>query len=189
MRKKFILLNGPPRSGKSTVADLILSEYAENATHYKMTSPMDEAFKSFFAISDKDWNYYREVNKDMPQERFGGHTTRQALISFSENFAKPLAGPSVFGKIALLHIPKINEEIIVTSDTGFAHEIEPLVKEYGIENFLLIRLHREGYDYGNDSRSYVTLQNGVQEVDLENINIDDLKMDVLGTVREFLGLI
>jgi hypothetical protein len=103
MNKIFILLNGPPRSGKSTATEMILGAH-HDAFEYKMTYPMDMAFKSFFCIPDHEWHQYREVNKDKPQIRFGGHTTREALISFSEGFAKPLAGHDVFGKIALHHM-------------------------------------------------------------------------------------
>lgn len=183
--KKFVLLNGPPSSGKSLATDMIL-ENSKEFYHHKMTSPMDMAFRSFFAIDQVDWNYYRELNKDKPQEIFGGHTTREALIAFSENFAKPLAGQSVFGRIAALHLRKIPNKHIVVSDTGFAHEVEPLIKEYGPENFILIRLHREGYDYGNDSRSYITFANTIKEVDIRNTNLASLRKDVLDAVDKFI---
>ncbi len=82
---------------------------------------------------------------------------------------------------------QLNQEIIVISDTGFAHEIEPLIKHYGPENFLLFRVHRKGYDFGQDSRSYITFQNGITpEIDIHNLNIDDLREDVLGYVGRFL---
>lgn len=91
---------------------------------------------------------------------------------------KPLHGVEVFGKVLANYIRASHSDLFFVSDSGFRPEAEVLVREFGAQNVMLIRIHREGFDFTlpggkKDSRDYVNLDDlGVESHDLENVNGD-----------------
>ena len=152
----LILLNGPPRSGKDTAGQW-LSKWL-GLPLVKLTAPLDRAIAAFFQISPQRWAYLREEGKDQPAPELFGYTPRQVLISLGEHWAKPLLGQDVFGQLA----PKYG----IITDVGFRPEAEALVQP---DHTFLVRIHRPGCTFANDSRSYIDLSDlNVPTYDLNN---------------------
>lgn len=155
---KLIVLNGPPSSGKDILCHC-LSQYV-NTYSYKFISPAEEVIQTLFRISDADWFFLREQDKDTPSELLYGKSLRQVFISFSEEYMKPTFGKDVFAKLAKQRLSeRIGDDgLIVISDCGFIEEIIPIA-ELSTYN-LLVRLSREGTSFEaiGDSRGYIQLE-------------------------------
>lgn len=167
---RIIFMNGPPRSGKDFGTDL-LAKSMENVRKYKMSAPLKSAVAAMFSLT-YDEQKYLEANKDTVQKRLSNYTYRQCQINLSEHHMKPVYGDDIFGIIAkhtLFGAGRIAHDYTIISDSGFRSEAEPLVAAFGGRNCLLIRLHRSGTSFENDSRNYISLDDlGVHETDVEN---------------------
>ena len=118
---------------------------------------------------------------------------REAIIYTSEVIMKPRFRSNVFGLNRANSIQD-GEVIIDDSAAAFdvngkivADEVYPLIDRIGNENILLIRIHREGFDFSGDSRRYVS--NGVCEntIDIYNVNELEFYQEVDKVVTEFLS--
>lgn len=169
MSRKLILLNGCPRCGKDTAADYLVSELGAHA--FKFSRPIKDAIKAAFQLSDVEVDAL-EAAKSESAELFSGMSYRGIQISFSEDWLKPNLGQDVFGRLAARHLSRIikcypNNQLFVSSDSGFAAEAEPVVDIFGPENTLLICVYRDGFSFEGDSRSYIDLP-GVTRVSVTN---------------------
>lgn len=61
---------------------------------------------------------------------------------------------------------------MVFSDSGFQSEMEPLIEQFGIDNVVLVRLNRDGYDFSGDSRSYLEPVEGQPFISVDLIDGD-----------------
>lgn len=183
---KIVLVNGPPRSGKDTA-----QTYIDNSVRLKFAEPLKEGAHRLFGLDLKSYPMDAfENNKDEPSDLFFGRTPREVYISCSENLMKPATGDEgIFGhilsrKIKLIHSFEENvNPLYVITDSGFRQEAEVIVDNFGSENILLIRLHREGFDYKKDSRGYIELSDlGVETIDIKNNNIYQFKNDIVRAV-------
>lgn len=161
---KLVLFNGPPKSGKDSAINALDNIFdCTEFCHYKMTTPMDNAIKEFLSIPHLTWLLCRNEFKDETPPEFFGAIPRKALIEFSERWAKPVFGNSIFGKLAVKN-EIFNQDILVgISDAGFIEELEELIKHVGEQNVLLIRVYRNNCTFVGDSRSYY---------DASHLNID-----------------
>ena len=91
--------------------------------------------------------------KEVPLYRIEGSevSKRELLIRISEEVIKPVLGKDFFGQATAKRVD--NQDIIIYSDSGFAHEAIPVIEKVGKDNCLVVQLIRESYDSGiNDSR-------------------------------------
>lgn len=184
--KKLILFNGPPRSGKDTAAAHVWTKYI-HAMHFKMSQPLKDSVKAFFNLSAADAQV-AERNKDLPLDMFFGNTYRDVQISLSEHWGKEQFGIRVFGHLAVRNIRRSPSTLFVCSDTGFVDEIVPLIEFFGGENILLVKLHRQGCNFSNDSRSYINIPN-VRTLQLyNNDNIANLYEQLDAVIDAWLTL-
>lgn len=167
--RRVIFLNGPPSSGKDTLANALRRHDPKRFTTYAMKRPMQMALTEFLGLNYLDvmkWNT-DPVEKGQSQAALYGASWRATQIHFAETFAKPFFGKDVFGKLAVYYLTQSAMPITVISDSGFRDECIPVVKYLQPKNCLLIRLHREGCTFAGDSRSYHELADvGVTEADL-----------------------
>jgi dephospho-CoA kinase len=157
MSKKIVLFNGPPGCGKDTVAEGLRA--VVDCRLVKFAGPIKENCRNIYGLSVKQWAAIdgSQEEKEKPREEFFGETCRQVQINFSELFLKPTHGEDIFGKLAINEIKKSRADTILISDSGFRREAEVLVEEFGNQNVLLVRLHREGKSFDGDSRNYIDL--------------------------------
>lgn len=163
--KKIFLFNGPPSSGKDYAAKWMASTY-KGCKLDKFARVLKERTHALYGFPWKGMDYYEDC-KNEPHEDFYGLTPRQAYINVSETYFKPHHGDRIFGKILAQELDTYDWDIVAISDSGFEGEAQVLVEKYGAENIILVRVHREGYDFSKDSRSYIYLN--VCNVDIQNL--------------------
>lgn len=163
----IIFLNGPPGSGKDTIAEeiikIIRDEKYRTATKFQFKDTLFELLMNFFRIDmtlDEFMSvYYTRETKELPCEllRVGNKifTPREALIFISEEVIKPSFGKEAFG---LTSVKKLKNEInpygSIFSDCGFLEELIPVANEFK-NNCYLVRLSRDGTSFNGDSRNYI----------------------------------
>lgn len=164
MARRVIFFNGPPRSGKDTAVNYLAGTRLWGS--FKMSQPLKDAARAFFDISPHGVKSLEAI-KDEPLPELFDDSYRKVQISLSEDWAKPRYGADVFGKLAARRVSHILSPVALCSDSGFAEEAEPILRQIGRKNALLVRLHRSGHTFTGDSRSYITLPD-VVTVDLQN---------------------
>lgn len=154
--KKLVLFNGPPSSGKDTAADYIAEKY--NTGHHRMKDPLYilTAMLNLYNLEDFKRVAMDEKLKDT-ELLVRDMTARQLLIETSERVVKPFYGKDWFGKAVAKNIAESGDEIVVMSDCGFTDEVYAIIDTFELkqQDVLLVRIHRNGYDFGNDSRNYI----------------------------------
>jgi hypothetical protein len=153
--------NGPPQSGKDTLANFVADLLQEThggkslivVTH--TNTPLRR-----IAYPMVGYNY---PTKDMEYESFKkttfepyGRTGRELLIDVSEVFLKVAYGEDILGRILLADLNQIKNTnaIVLVPDCGFQHEVNVWVKALGVANTALVQVHRRGCDFKNDSRGW-----------------------------------
>lgn len=184
---KVILFNAPPRAGKDTAGQTVLSRF--RGAQVKFSDPVKHGTHNAYGIYGVSADHFEAV-KDEPLEEFFGLTPREAYIDFSERYMKPKHGKDVFGRIATNVIARLNELLITIPDSGFYHEAMPVVRYVGPENVLLIRIHSivngKTLTFAGDSRSYIELP-GVRTIDVANLHLEDFVIRIRAIAQEWLG--
>lgn len=158
MPHQVIMFNGPPASGKDTAGLFVLEEY-NNVRIVKFADPLKQAVAAMFGLSFETVRRLETIgsqDKNKPMDALNGLSWRQALIWMSEDCMKPKFGKAIFGELMAqrLHAPTSCELTVIT-DCGFAAEVFPVLDEMGAMNCHIIRLHRDGCTFDQDSRSYL----------------------------------
>lgn len=199
-RHKIIFLNGPPSSGKDTGANYLFKNIKDMRL-FKMSHPLKTSLAEFFSLNRFDAERYKDdPNHPVIIDHEGmPWTWRQVQISLSEDWAKKQFGEDVFGRLAVAYLlnSKTTARYTTISDSGFKHEVGPIIKTFGPGNCLLIRLSREGCTFEGDSRSYLELDNfGVTSIDMNNmfpltprkLMPVTYEMQIVQAVKQWLGL-
>jgi hypothetical protein len=185
---KIVLLNGPPRCGKDAAAMFLKRHF--NVHEIKMSLPFKRSLPELFCLTHEQIKHLEDT-KDEPNALFYGLTWREVQISLSENWLKPIFGVDVMGKLLIRRMKQLvgNFDMLVSSDAGFRDEWLPIIRWQGGKNFLLIRIHRDGCSFSNDSRSFIELADmGVTEIDLENkYDLEMYEQQVLRHVERWMG--
>ena len=200
MRKTLVILNGPPRSGKDSVAD------ASTYTKVGFKRHLLKAALAISGVNEKLWNarYDSCVEttgfsssertyswcKDIAWELLGGLSQREFLIRVSEEWMKPVFGKGVFGErlkedldlISVAHHQlwtkaSIFGDVYISSDGGFVEEVQPFLDDPDW-NVIIVRLFRDGCSFEGDSRNYL-LDLCEDEIDIDgNGSILEVTKDV-----------
>lgn len=172
------LLNGPPRSGKDTVAH-IMTEDLFRGRHLKLAAELKERTHGAYRLLRHDGKPFDhdayEAQKDVPREAFMGMTPRAAYIAFHEWYLKPMHGPAVLGRLLIEREMRLairserypwTSGVTVVSDAGDAVQCQPLLLAWGPSNVTLVHLSRPGCEW-TDNRVSFDLP-GVETVELKN---------------------
>lgn len=166
------ILNGPPGSGKDTLADMLIEEAkaggVKNVHHLRFKDVLYQETAEHF---DVPIGYLIEVasdtiQKEKPLSVLQGKTPREALIHVSENIIKPLHGDDYFGRktkekmLSLVSGDEFEINYFVISDSGFYEELYALCGPH-IDDLIFVKIHRDGHSFKGDSRKY--LSTGVVE--------------------------
>ena len=184
---KIILLNGPPRCGKDTLAELFIRR-CFNAAHASFKERLIAITLVIYGVSREQWDQWYE-DKELPRSPLGGKSCREALIFVSEEVIKPKFGDDYFGRAAAqkaLGNLRNGYAYTIFSDSGFPEEALPLCDLVGPRNMMVVRMAREGTDYSIDSRRYLQpqdLPDGVRFVGIDN---DSLPQDMLTELVELV---
>lgn len=153
----IIGMNGPPHSGKDSVANalaaIIEDAGGQQPLRMALSQPMRETVFSLAGLFYDDPTYER--TKDEPQEIFHGRTIRQEMIELSERHVKPRLGQDFWARRADVSIKQWDDSCAIISDFGFEAEARFFNARYDAMNVLVVQLYREGCDWSKDSRGYV----------------------------------
>lgn len=169
----IILINGAPGAGKDTAAHHLAS-VLPNARVVKFAEPIKRAATAIYCGGDRElFNQFDTFEeKGVPHDQFLGMTPRQVQIDISEKFLKLQHDETVFGKLLASEIKSLYDKgfrNFLVSDSGFVPEAEELARHFGQKCIKLIRVHREGHDFGSDSRSHINLDHmPIQTFDVVN---------------------
>lgn len=156
----IIVLNGPPGSGKDTVADFLSANYGFNHIAFK-----DELYKEAARVSGLPYDFLKFLAtdrklKELPNSNFtlsGRNVSpREFLIHVSENIIKPLKGLGYFGEKTAERADHFDK--VAISDGGFEEEFYPLVDLAADSGrpLLVVHLFKEGCSFEGDSRDYLS---------------------------------
>lgn len=181
----IVFLNGPPGSGKDTLAAEVQKGLSGSKV-VKFAKILKERTHALYGQPDLPHDHFEAV-KDQPQCLFQGMSPRQAYIAVSEVYMKPMHGTGVFGNF-LAHEMQLDAEtkVFLISDSGFSSEAVPVLRTFGVENCLLVRIHAEGRGctFAGDSRSYINLP--VEKLDLQNNGtLEDFLFSGSRKIKEF----
>ena len=149
----LFLLNGPPKSGKSTLAREALRWFTRkqiDAHPEGFANPMRAFASSLLGMP------YTSIAKDTRCELLNNDTPREMLISLSEAYLRKKYGREFFGRALLYRwnsaMVKPIPTVLVMEDSGFEEELISIPRP----NTCLVRIMRPGHNYSADSRSYLT---------------------------------
>lgn len=210
----LVNLNGPIKSGKDTIAEVLMAEFDPEkyfVVHMQFKELLFEVAVLTSGMTRKLWDsFYERLYKEEPNPFLmvnGKNVSpRQWMIHCSENVLKPVFGQDVMGKafvkkMADLHeamghdLASMNRELVVViSDGGFLDESIPVVDYVGSENYFLIRLHRlkdDGteYDFTGDSRRYLYAKEfpvGSQPNETDVVNVEG---EILETAHKIIDFV
>jgi energy-coupling factor transporter ATP-binding protein EcfA2 len=178
---KIILINGPPRAGKSTLAKMLhkLEPHSQVLGFSYHLKRMVHGIYFGRAGWDMDPDCFDDV-KTIPQDMLDGKTWREMYIFYSEKVIKPLHGKEWFGT---KFVEACKMPFVFVPDSGFVEEAERVMRYFGPDNLTLVRLYREGATFAGDSRSYIELP-GVFTTECMNVSgrVDHLE----GFAKELL---
>lgn len=207
MSKTIVLLSGPPNSGKGFLAEHLIKRLGGVEKEFKASLYQHTA--AYFGV-DLDWFKIMTTDRIIKEIPLGqlmlppreyidlkmllGQSgvafdsqksmisPREAMIFVSELVYKPKEGEDYFGLQAANTMEEGNNFV---SDAGFAEEAEVQVTEFGVEDVLLVRIHREGTTFEGDSRDYLDLDYlGVSTLDVDNNR--DIS-EVVSDIAEFMA--
>lgn len=177
----LIVMNGPPYSGKDTLAQLVL----EHIESFNPTTPIKLESLSlplrsiayamvgrvYMTQRTDEWNRYAEFKEEyFPSlERTG----RQLMIDASEQFLKLNYGIEVMAKLLEARNKDFPRNgVMIIRDGGFQIEIEPLIRWVGAENVMIVRVSRPACTFKGDSRESV--YHPYERMNMEICNDSDL---------------
>ena len=166
--KSIILFNGPPGSGKDTIANR--SKYHFGGIVEKFAGPIKQIVPHFYGITKDEFDFMdsNTEEKKKPRDCFYGLSCREVQIAISETYAKPTHDKSIFGKLLISRLEQHTQNnCFYISDSGFKEEAHQLVDKYGADAVTLVRIHRDGATFKGDSRGYIYLDD-IHSLDLDN---------------------
>lgn len=181
---RLIVLNGPPRSGKDTLAAML------PGLKRKFSAPLKRAVPAIYGVADLIPDADLEKVKETQFDFLFGQSYRQAQIAVFQ-WLERVHGPAVLGEIEARvlqanarHIMEKFSGLVVYSDGGRGAEISALAASVGFDNMLIIQLVRDGTDYSNDIRSYVDIPE-IKTIRLHNNGTpDDLIKAAVRAIQE-----
>jgi hypothetical protein len=198
MTKRIIFLNGPAGSGKDSIGDQLRKDLGENRAFItKFARPLKQAVRDFLSLSDAEYNFYFETQegKATRSERFNNKTPREALITFSEKFAKEFGGKGIFGKKLAELLEEQKDacldywETLIITDSGFKEEAEVLIERmtklyHPTIRFLLVNVNRNGCTFDGDSRGFISLYNVPSLVLHNNGTLEEASNEIIQELKD-----
>lgn len=175
-QKTVIIFNGPPGSGKDEACNYMLGVF--NCVHMMFKDKLFELVLAIYNVDHEEFFelYNNRETKEEPTCLLRGESPRSAMIKVSEEIIKPNLGKDYFGLAAAENMP--THGMVVFSDGGFDEELGPVYDECD-GNMYIVRLHRDGCNYDNDSRSYIESFRDAKIFDIDNNGtLDDFRWEL-----------
>lgn len=148
----FLLLNGPPSVGKSTLARCALRTFKDHNIKVDMESIAGPMKQFVAALLGQP---YSTINKARKLKYANDEMVREFLINLSEDYLIKRYGNAFFPR-ALLDRWRSSDysnipHVLVVDDCGFQREVAVLPAD----RCYIVRLLRPGFTFLNDSREYL----------------------------------
>ena len=193
-----VVLNGPPGCGKDTIANEIIAHgpllprYISPFVKHQFKDALYEHTAKHFEVGLDEFIHFasdRVLKDSTSLAGLGGRTPRQALIHVSEDIYKPRHGDDYFGKVEAYRVCEHKRRLggsinVIYPDGGFESEIPPIEPEF--DGVLIIRLHRDGFDFTGDSRNYLNLPNTETRQTVDEYLVDGKIEDAVWKVRNWI---
>jgi hypothetical protein len=188
---KIVFFNAPPRSGKDEAVDNYIATFIGKHRHHvglpypqklKLAEPIKSSLKALLGLTDKEFFYFDNHEKDTPQPRLMGHSWRQLCVKMSEDFTKVIFDKQYFGRVlgykikSLVDLPHHTPTQFLVSDGGFDYELEPVINMFGNQNIHVIKIRRPDHEWGQDSRGWI---------DCNSLNIYEHELINDGSLEDF----
>jgi hypothetical protein len=166
MSPRIVLFNGPPHSGKDTVAKALAMQLDAASIRVQLVAFSMPMRLAVAALLGKEYSLkWYEEEKDKVQE-LSNRTIREMMIDLSEGHVKPSYGNDYWVKAALAGVDP-NAQIVLVTDCGFFEELAYLYFNRNPLDHMLVRLERDGTDWSKDSRKPLRYE-AFHEMILEN---------------------
>ena len=152
---RYVILNGPPSAGKTSLAKELCSKLNEDDRIERRQLPtayvdsFAAPLRHFFAVALGD--RFRHMLKDEQRPELSGYTLRQCYIDLAETYIKGRFGEDIFAKWLVhrsLRYPHNKPLYVIIDDGGFRPEIE------AVPNRFIVAIYRKDKTFKDDSRSY-----------------------------------
>lgn len=188
-----ILFNGPPSSGKDTAAGFMCRHFTKNgirAQEFKFAHMLKKGVHTSLAL-DVPVNAFEGKIKDEKSPLFFGLSPRDAYIEHSERYMKKVYGENVFAELLVRQFEAARRKgvtVACVSDCGFEVEINHMLVKFSPIQCVLMRMHRTGCDFSNDSRSYLSSLK-MPSYDIKNNNaLHYLNLELEGYYTQFMRM-
>lgn len=183
----FILLNGPPYSGKDTFAAIVKKHYGSVTSHRKFSAPLKQGLTEMFRLTQHELDKL-EADKGTPSPLLCGMSWRQAQIWLSEEVMKPKFGPDIFGRLMSKGVYGIDprRRLVVISDSGFLTEANDVADRFGMANVHVVEIHKPGCSFEGDSRSYWSSERWNRHVLHNDGTLEEYEAKVLSLTRHIM---
>jgi hypothetical protein len=161
---RIILINGPDRSGKDTLARLLsvsLERQGEIVEIVRLADPLKAAAAALHGLPI---DFVLDERKEEPLDELNGKSPREVWVSLAEECVKPCWGPEFFAKTAKNVICRSaaaakagRPRTFIVPDVRFADETETLTGIPG-SSTLLIRLASAGTDFTRRNEMYQDIE-------------------------------
>jgi hypothetical protein len=184
---QYIFINGPPRVGKSTLAEMLddtvagiwIDSFAEPSprndpprvfprrSHNTRLQPQRPEIKQkklfeFAALFDLDIEGKIINPSGMPAS-----TIEEAMTSFANDYMRKLFGADILGRLCYRRCMSLDWQHFIIDDAEHPDDTKFIIDQAGAENCALIRIHRAGFDFHGDNRNYLSFA-GVRTLDIQN---------------------
>lgn len=172
--------NGPPRSGKDTLAEMLADKMDKSGVTLpvrmeSLSLPLREiAYAMTGWAGSLDGENYEQF-KTTHFKAFG-KSGRHIMIDVSEQFLKPVYGIEIMAQLLIQRNIEFGPAVLLIRDCGFQIEVNPLESWVGRENLYMANVFREGCDFSNDSREYVHTSGRMHQV-INDGTLDDLRVE------------
>lgn len=178
----IVAFNGPPRSGKDTMAEMLANHMDQQqvvtmVVPESLSLPLREiayAMTGWVGPTDGE-NYERFKVTNFNQFANCSDIAingRQLMIDVSEDFLKPKYGIEIMAQLLIARNRHVEPAVLLIRDSGFQIEVDPLVRWVGEDNLYVAQVHRPGTSFAGDSREWVEhtrMSSYINDQDLDHL--------------------
>lgn len=160
---RIILINGPDRSGKDTLAEIIgasLRKQGEAVHVVRLADPLKAAAAALYGLPA---DFIKDEDKGTPLAELGDECPRDIWVSLAEECIKPNWGANFFAKTAANKISHIAGQaggtpaVFIVPDVRFIDEMETLTA-IPKSSTLLIKLASPGTEFTRWGERYQDIE-------------------------------
>ena len=190
---KYIIINGPSRSGKDTIAKLLQQQWPIPVSIRKFAEPLRVHLQQMVGLpwTDEDFDNLKDVETSVAQYWI---TPRQIMIDYwgflAYRFGEQILG-TLLGQALSLEPYREDKFPVIITDCGRAREAEAFIHYLVLnhmasrDDFTVIALHREGTTFTGDSRERID----PRSLDCRFINITNVEGYPLSAVADITDIL